>query len=255
MEAADANLSLILFVAHTPRCITPTRNLIQVADFGLSKRIELARGHASMSTVCNNNPCWLAPEVLSGDQAGPPSDVFSFGVVMWELLTWDSPWSKEMNPWTVVEKIKRGERLPVPEHDQLPGPDNDCFGEHLDDYIDVVNQCWSQTPTDRPSFKAIVSKLKSLKEKIVEPQAKTESEANDVAQVKECARRSEMGTESYRKRQSMELRAMSERRRWDASADRMCRMPIRSSDSHLKDLELGDFGNIASDEEDTEMDI
>lgn len=159
-----------------------------------------------------------------------------------------------MNPWTVVEKLKRGERLPVPEHDQLPGPDNDRFGEHLDDYIELMNQCWSEEPTDRPSFKAIVTKLKSLKE-IVEPQAKTEPEVNDVAQVKKRARRSEMGTDSYRKRQSMELRAMSERRRRDASADRMCRAPIRSSDSHLKDLELGDLSNIASDEEDTEMDI
>ena len=42
-----------------------------------------------------NNPRWLAPEVLKGDPATPAADVFAFGVVMWEVLTWDIPWQTE----------------------------------------------------------------------------------------------------------------------------------------------------------------
>ena len=42
-----------------------------------------------------NNPRWLAPELLDGQQATPAADVFAFGVVMWEVLTWDIPWQTE----------------------------------------------------------------------------------------------------------------------------------------------------------------
>jgi hypothetical protein len=42
-----------------------------------------------------NNPRWLAPELLDGQQATPAADVFAFGVVMWEVLTWDIPWGTE----------------------------------------------------------------------------------------------------------------------------------------------------------------
>jgi hypothetical protein len=42
-----------------------------------------------------NNPRWMAPELLTDAQATAAADVFAFGVVMWELLTWDIPWQTE----------------------------------------------------------------------------------------------------------------------------------------------------------------
>jgi serine/threonine protein kinase len=64
----------------------------QVADFNLSKVME----GSLVSTVGGaNNPRWLAPEVLNGTPATFASDVFAFGVVMWEVLTWDIPWQTE----------------------------------------------------------------------------------------------------------------------------------------------------------------
>jgi serine/threonine protein kinase len=47
------------------------------------------------------NPRWLAPECLAGQKATLASDVFSFGVVLWELLTWEMPWAGVYNPWEV----------------------------------------------------------------------------------------------------------------------------------------------------------
>ena len=41
-----------------------------------------------------------APEVMSGEKAGPAADVYSFGVVLWELCTLELPWSKT-NPYQV----------------------------------------------------------------------------------------------------------------------------------------------------------
>ena len=43
---------------------------------------------------------WLAPEVLQGGQAGLPCDVWAFGTVMWELLTWQMPFAG-LNPFQV----------------------------------------------------------------------------------------------------------------------------------------------------------
>ncbi|EFN51109.1 hypothetical protein CHLNCDRAFT_13183, partial [Chlorella variabilis] len=51
-----------------------------VADFNLSKI--LGEDHSTSQEV--TNPRWLAPEVLQGELATPPSDVFGFGVVLWE---------------------------------------------------------------------------------------------------------------------------------------------------------------------------
>jgi hypothetical protein len=65
-----------------------------VCDFNLSKVIEssLASNFLSRDWM-DANPRWLAPELLLPiGQATLASDVFAFGVVMWEVLTWDIPW-------------------------------------------------------------------------------------------------------------------------------------------------------------------
>jgi serine/threonine protein kinase len=58
-------------------------------------------GQEASSTAGVDNPRWLAPEVLTGHRPTRASDVFSFGVVMWELLTWELPWSGVLNKFKV----------------------------------------------------------------------------------------------------------------------------------------------------------
>ena len=38
------------------------------------------------------NPRWQAPEVLKSQAFSPKSDVYSYGIIMWEMLTWQLPW-------------------------------------------------------------------------------------------------------------------------------------------------------------------
>lgn len=67
--------------------------LTQVADFNLSKIKNTAQTGSSVNTAGGaNNPIWLAPEIVEGGQATAESDVFAFGLVMFELLTWQLPW-------------------------------------------------------------------------------------------------------------------------------------------------------------------
>ena len=59
------------------------------------------------------NPRWLAPEILKGEPATLEADVFAFGIVLWELMTWQLPWGQE-NPWAIVNAVTEGQRLAVP---------------------------------------------------------------------------------------------------------------------------------------------
>lgn len=53
-----------------------------------------------LSSMVASNPRWLAPEILAGLPYTVAADVYSFGVIMWELLTWEVPWHQQ-NTWQV----------------------------------------------------------------------------------------------------------------------------------------------------------
>ena len=71
---------------------------MKIADLGLSRIVEEATGGSTAgSTARNMNFRWLASEVLETGKWLPASDVYAFGVVIWELLTWELPWSHVAN--------------------------------------------------------------------------------------------------------------------------------------------------------------
>jgi serine/threonine protein kinase len=57
-----------------------------------------------LSSMAASNPRWLAPEVLSGKSYTFAADVYSFGVILWEMLTWQVPWH-DMGPWQVTPNM------------------------------------------------------------------------------------------------------------------------------------------------------
>lgn len=61
-----------------------------MCDFNLSRMVAQQQQLANSGNP--NSPGWQSPEMLSGSPYGKPADVFSFGVVLWEVMTLKEPW-------------------------------------------------------------------------------------------------------------------------------------------------------------------
>lgn len=80
----------------------------KIADFNLSRVMETT---AVMSSITANNPRWLAPEVITRQEYSKAADVFSFGIILWELLVWRLPW-EELGPFQVcLNQLQAGQHM------------------------------------------------------------------------------------------------------------------------------------------------
>ena len=89
-------------------------------------------------------PLWMAPEILAGESHyGPSADVYSFGIVMWEIASREEPWKniKDNGRFMgeLLETIISGQRPSV----QASWPAS---------YVDVMTRCWCTQPDARPTF-------------------------------------------------------------------------------------------------------
>ncbi|PRW57024.1 Serine threonine- kinase CTR1 [Chlorella sorokiniana] len=151
-----------LITVKSPNLLVDEHWRVKVSDFNLSKLLEGAQPESSLTSGGATNPIWLAPEVLEGEKATAASDVYSFGMVLYELLTWRLPWSfADMSPFKVGATIRRGGRPEVPPKEQLPGPDTAGWAG-LDAYVQLMRNCWAQQPGERPTFDEVVSRLQAL---------------------------------------------------------------------------------------------
>ena len=132
----------------------------QVADFNLSRMIAETTGTLSGGgTMANMNPRWLAPEVLKGGRATVSSDIYSLGMILWELLTLDIPWGGESPARIIYLTTVDQSRPAVPPAIALPGGG---FRD-LPAYTALMRACWAQEPGARPaSFAEVLAALRRL---------------------------------------------------------------------------------------------
>lgn len=98
--------------------------------------------------------------MLNGGTATLAADMFAFGVILWELLTWQLPWGTA-NPWGIVGQVTTGNRLVIPPPGELPGPESGSWPQ-LGRYIELMNRCWAQEPSERPSFQEVMVALREI---------------------------------------------------------------------------------------------
>ncbi|EFN52529.1 hypothetical protein CHLNCDRAFT_36848 [Chlorella variabilis] len=169
----DAAKGMLCLHAHNPPILhrdLKSPNLlvdaawrVKVCDFNLSKILEDSVRSSSAGGLLN--PRWLAPEVLMGQNATAASDVFSFGTVLWELLTWQLPW-EGVNLYQLVFMVSRGERLAIPPADQLPGVDQLPADEHAA-YVSLIRRCWAQETSERPTFAEAILELRGVMSRLI----------------------------------------------------------------------------------------
>ncbi|GLT90922.1 hypothetical protein SLE2022_088370 [Rubroshorea leprosula] len=119
---------------------------VKVGDFGLSrwKNATFITAKSGRGT-----PQWMAPEVLRNEPSNEKSDVFSFGVVLWELMTVSIPWNN-LNSLQVVGVVGfMDRRLELP--------------EGLDPHVaSIIHDCWRSDPGQRPSFEDIIHRMTAI---------------------------------------------------------------------------------------------
>lgn len=125
----------------------------RIADLGLAKCFD----DSLTMTASLGTPLYMAPELQNEEMNhyGPEVDVFSFAILMFEIVTGKMAYSelftkrKSFNQYNFLIKVADGYRPQIPEN---------VFTQKL---IDLMKKCWSQNPSDRPSFAEIFDLLSS----------------------------------------------------------------------------------------------
>ncbi|KAH7688380.1 Non-specific serine/threonine protein kinase protein [Dioscorea alata] len=125
----------------------PQRPICKVGDLGLSK----VKCQTLISGGVRGTLPWMAPELLNGSSSlvSEKVDVFSFGIVMWELLTGEEPYADLHYGAIIGGIVSNTLRPPIPEN---------CDP----DWRLLMEQCWSAEPSERPSFTEIAGRLRAM---------------------------------------------------------------------------------------------
>jgi serine/threonine protein kinase len=129
-----------------------TFNNVVIGDLGISKS-------ATESTDDNNENYgiipYMAPEIFQGQKYTKSSDIYSFGMIMWEFMTARRPfWDRNHDIYLIIE-ICDGLRPPIVTN----APEG---------YIELMKECWHSDPKKRPSATDIYEKINEMRNK--EPQ-------------------------------------------------------------------------------------
>nr|XP_010914582.3 LOW QUALITY PROTEIN: dual specificity protein kinase shkD-like [Elaeis guineensis] len=124
---------------------------VKVGDFGLSRL-----KHDTYLTTKNGKgtPQWMAPEVLRNEPSDEKSDVYSYGVILWELVTEKIPWDN-LNSMQIIGAVGfMNQRLELP--------------KDLDpQWVSIIESCWHSEPNLRPSFQQLLERFRDLQKQYV----------------------------------------------------------------------------------------
>lgn len=123
-------------------------NICKVADFGLARIMENENEYTAREGA--KFPIkWTSPEAAMHNRFSVKSDVWSFGILLTELVTYGRiPYAGMMNA-EVLQKVERGYRMPCP-----PGCSENLYQIMLD--------CWKSAPEERPTFESLQYRLEDF---------------------------------------------------------------------------------------------
>ncbi|GLD58406.1 tyrosine-protein kinase Fes/Fps-like protein [Lates japonicus] len=133
-------------------CLVAENNVVKISDFGMSRQQD--DGVYSAEGGLRQIPVkWTAPEALNYGRYTTESDVWSFGVLLWETFSMGmTPYTSMTNQQT-RDEVERGYRMLAP---------HGCPVE----ISRIMNNCWQYDARNRPSFKKIRTELSAIYNKI-----------------------------------------------------------------------------------------
>uniref|UniRef100_A0A4W5NDM4 non-specific protein-tyrosine kinase n=1 Tax=Hucho hucho TaxID=62062 RepID=A0A4W5NDM4_9TELE len=124
-------------------------NICKVADFGLA-RVFMVGISLSFSKEGTKFPVkWTAPEAIHSGKFTIKSDVWSFGILLYEIMTFGGTPYPTMTNYQVVQKLPTGYRMPNP---------TNCPKV----MYEIMSDCWKENENDRPTFETLQWKLEGF---------------------------------------------------------------------------------------------
>ncbi|CAA6656037.1 unnamed protein product [Spirodela intermedia] len=119
--------------------------VVKVADFGVAR----VKAQSGVMTAETGTYRWMAPEVIEHKPYDHKADVFSFGVVLWELLTAKLPYEYLTPLQAAVGVVQKGLRPTIPKNTDPR-------------LTELLERCWRQDPNQRPDFSQILEILQNI---------------------------------------------------------------------------------------------
>ncbi|XP_041419834.1 mitogen-activated protein kinase kinase kinase 7 S homeolog isoform X5 [Xenopus laevis] len=120
--------------------------VLKICDFGTACDIQ------THMTNNKGSAAWMAPEVFEGSNYSEKCDVFSWGIILWEVITRRKPFDEIGGPaFRIMWAVHNGTRPPLIKN--LPKP-----------IESLMTRCWSKDPPQRPSMEEIVKIMTHLKQ-------------------------------------------------------------------------------------------
>ena len=147
---------------------------LKLADFGCARKVNnmlssyvlwliylcQISGGSYQPTTISGNPPWMSPEQLGGLVLSFSADVWSFGVVCWELFTETIPWNEVANDlWSMRQRVfEEGNHLPIPLTNSAPSEIRD----EVRAVTMLMKMAFLRTAAARPPITAILAALEAI---------------------------------------------------------------------------------------------
>ncbi|XP_011291095.1 activated Cdc42 kinase-like [Musca domestica] len=131
-----------------------SKNKVKISDFGLSRALGVGKDYYKTNFNVNLKLpiAWCAPECINYLRFTNASDVWAFGVCLWEMFSYG------FQPWAALTGLQILEAIDAPNYQRLEQPE--CCPR---EYYTLMMKCWQDDPSKRPKFSEIYELLPDMK--------------------------------------------------------------------------------------------
>jgi len=129
--------------------LVASEDLAKISDFGMSKALNYGNTYYKAEQAGKWPLKWYAPECIYFLKFDSKSDVWSYGVTLWEATSYGGKPYRGMKGAEIMEMIGRNERM---------GKPSDC----PEAVYDIMRRCWEDKPENRPTFQQVAESMKRV---------------------------------------------------------------------------------------------